>query len=110
MEVLPGKQPGEIVGPQLLKKRVARLGLAGYKEEMYAVHAHYLFMRAVLESETPQEVEDVLESTRESTSSKREVCDAAVQRNGKLGVPQSLISLLRSRLRAPFDAIRGLKG
>lgn len=87
-----------------------RLGLTGYKEEMYAVRAHYLFMRAVLESETPQEVEDVLESMRESASSRREVCDAAVRRNGKLGVPQPLISLLRSRLRAPFDAIRGLKG
>lgn len=76
-----------------------RLGLVGYEEEMYNVHAHYLFMRAILESETPQEVEGALKLPRESEASKSAACDVTAQRNDKLGALRSLIGLIRRHLK-----------
>lgn len=76
-----------------------RLGLVDYEEEVYAVRAHYLFMRAVLESETPQEVEDALKSPRDSVTSKEEACDAAAQRSDMFCALRSLIGLVRRRLK-----------
>lgn len=78
---------------------LSRLGLIDYPEETYAVRAHYLFMRAVLNSETPQEVEDALKAPRENTASKDEACDATLQRSGKLGALRSLFGLIRRRMK-----------
>lgn len=78
---------------------LGRLGLIDYPEETYAVRAHYLFMRAALESETPQEVEDALKAPRENTASEDETCDATAQRNDKLGTLRSLLGLIRSRMK-----------
>ena len=76
-----------------------RLGLVGYEEERFNAHAHYLFMRAILENETPQEVEEALKSPQESATSKSAARDVTAQRNDKLGALRSLVGLVRRRMK-----------